>query len=390
MQADLIIHGAGVVGLSLALYCGQQGYQVVLMGTKPVETFAQQACSDNRYSTINRQSQKLFEMLGVWDAMHAAASPYTRMVVWDALGFGPLTFEAEAMHQPDLGHVIANAWMLQILWQALAQNPNIQCCESKALTLQRDAQMASLTLADSSLIKAPLVIAADGARSWLREAAGIAVHPVQNYGQSTLVTTVTTSMTHAQTAWQRFMPEGPVAFLPLVDPYQSVVLWTAKTASIQNLLVEEEASFAKAVSQALDNQLGGVLSVQRRQSFVLQGQLAQSATVERVALVGDAMHVIHPLAGQGLNLGLNDLEPLVQALLQARARGIDLGHPLVLRRYARARFKAVQTMSYTTNALNALFCSANPAVIGVRTLGLEAVQKMPWLKKQLASQAMGI
>ncbi len=389
MQADLIIHGAGLVGLSLALYCAQQGYQVVLMGAKPVETFSQ-ICSDNRYSTINRQSQKLFEKLGVWDAMHAAASPYTRMVVWDALGFGPLTFDAEAIHQPDLGHVVANTGMLQVLWQALLQNPNIQCCESKAVALTRDAQAASLTLADGRLMKAPLVIAADGAHSWLREAAGIAVHHVQDYGQSTLVTTVTTAMTHAQTAWQRFMPEGPVAFLPLADPYQSVVLWTAKTATIQHLLGQEEASFAKALSQALDNQLGAVLSVQRRQSFVLRGQLAQSYTAERVALVGDAMHVIHPLAGQGLNLGLNDLEPLVQALLQARARGIDRGHPLVLRRYARARFKAVHTMSYTTNILNNLFCSTNPAVISVRTLGLEAVQKMPWLKKQLAFQAMGI
>ncbi|MBP6104575.1 MAG: FAD-dependent monooxygenase, partial [Gammaproteobacteria bacterium] len=155
-------------------------------------------------------------------------------------------------------------------------------------------------------------------------------------------------------------------------------------------LGEEEASFAKALSQALDDQLGAVLSVQRRQSFVLRGQLAQSYTAERVALVGDAMHVIHPLAGQGLNLGLNDLEPLVQVLLGASARGIDRGHPLVLRRYARARFKAVQIMSYTTNTLNNLFCSTNPAVISVRTLGLEAVQKMPWLKKQLAFQAMGI
>ncbi|MBP6104607.1 MAG: FAD-dependent monooxygenase, partial [Gammaproteobacteria bacterium] len=277
MQADLIIHGAGLVGLSLALYCAQQGYQVVLMGTKPVETFSQ-VCSDNRYSTINRQSQKLFEKLGVWDTMHAAASPYTRMVVWDALGFGPLTFDAEAIHQPDLGHVVANTGMLQVLWKALAQNPNIQCCESKAVALTRDAQAASLTLADGRLIKAPLVIAADGAHSWLREAAGIAVHAIQDYGQSTLVTTVTTAMTHAQTAWQRFMPEGPVAFLPLADPYQSVVLWTAKTATIQHLLGQEEASFAKALSQALDDQLGAVLSVQRRQSFVLRGQLAQSYT----------------------------------------------------------------------------------------------------------------
>jgi len=389
MQADLIIHGAGIVGLSLALRCAQQGYDVVLMGTKPIEVLGS-ACLDNRYSTINRQSQKLFEVLGVWDAMHAAASPYTRMVVWDALGFGPLTFEAEAIHQPDLGHVIANTWMLQVLWHALLKNPNIQYFESKAVALRRDAQTASLTLADGSLMKAPLVIAADGARSWLREVAGIGVHQVQDYGQSTLVSIVSTAITHAQTAWQRFLPEGPVAFLPLVDPYQSVVLWTAKTEAIQHLLVQEEGLFAKALSQALDDRLGAVLSIQRRQCFVLKGQLAQSTVAERVALVGDAMHVIHPLAGQGLNLGLQDVEPLVQALLQARARGIDLGHPLVLRRYARARFKAVQTISYSTKALNNLFCSANPTVIALRTLGLEAVQRMPWLKKQLAFQAMGI
>jgi ubiquinone biosynthesis UbiH/UbiF/VisC/COQ6 family hydroxylase len=389
MQADLIIQGAGIVGLSLALRCAQEGYDVVLMGTKPVQTFAQ-ACSDHRYTTINRRSQKLFESLGVWDAMHAAASPYTRMVVWDALGFGPLTFDAHAIHQPDLGHVLANAWMLQVLWQALEKNLNIHCCASKAVALHCDAQMASLTLADGGLMKAPLVIAADGAGSWLREAAGIGLHAVQDEGQSTLLSTVTTAMTHAQTAWQRFIPEGPLAFLPLADPYQSVVFWTAKTASIQGFLAQEEASFAKALSQALDHQLGAVLSVQRHQSFVLRGQLAKSATAERVALVGDAMHVIHPLAGQGLNLGLQDVEPLVQALQQARARGIDLGHPLVLRRYARARRAAVQTMSYSTKVLNTLFCSANPAVIGIRTLGLEAVQAMPWFKKQLAFQAMGI
>ncbi len=422
MQADLIIHGAGLVGLSLALRCAQENYKVILNGKKPPPSFPLQwESSDNRYSTINRRSQKLFEALGVWESMAAKASPYTRMVVWDACGFGPLTFDAEAIHQPDLGHVIANAWMLEVLWQTVLQHPNIYIDEREALALQRDSSYASLTFVpvmstnapvmstnpfiiastpppviarangprQSSENKALLVIDASGAKSWLREAAGIQVR-VTDDDQSTLATTVRTEKTHRQTAWQRFLPEGPVAFLPLVDPHQSLVFWTAKTAQIQNLLAQEESLFAQELTHALDDQLGAVVSVGPRQSFALQGQVALSYIAERVALVGDAMHVIHPLAGQGLNLGLADVESLVQTILHASRRAVDLGHPLVLRRYARARKAAVQTMSYATRGLNNLFCSQHPALIALRTLGLEGVQRMPWVKTQLAFQAMGI
>ncbi len=388
MHNDLIIHGTGIVGLSLALCCAKAGYKVSVIGAKPCEVSENIRC-DHRYSTINRRSKKLFETLDIWEKMVVEANPYIHMLVWDSQGLGPLSFDAEAIDEPDLGHVVANSWMLKILWEAVCQNQNIQCYHSKAMLFQLHDSHVSLTLEDDSVVCAALAIGADGAQSWLRKVAGIELK-THDYQQSTLVSKVRSQKAHAYTAWQRFLPEGPIAFLPLKDPYESIVLWTASTEQIQHHLEQQEASLGELLSHALDQKLGIVCCLQKPQVFALKRIEAKTYVSERVVLVGDAMHVIHPLAGQGLNLGLADIEPLVQILGQARARDLDLGNLQVLRPYERARKGAVRTMIYGMSTLNDLFCSRNEALVMFRTLGLIAVQKMPWLKKQLAFQAMGL
>ncbi len=411
---DLMIYGTGMVGLSTALYCAKAGFKLAVVGDKPC-TISESTRCDHRYSTINRRSQKLFKTLDVWEKMRLEANPYTRMVVWDSQGLGPLSFEAEAMDEPDLGHVMANAWILETLWEAVSQHPNIQCYHSRAVLFHRDSRDLSLGLEDGTQVKAPLAIGADGAQSWLRKVAGIELK-THDYQQSTLVTKVRSQKTHDYTAWQRFLPQGPIAFLPLKDPYESIVLWTTSPKQIQDQIRFSECTggalipgtgnhriqgcmppscirknvLDEMLTYAIDQQLGTVVSLHEPQVFPLKSIEAKTSIAERVALVGDAMHVIHPLAGQGLNLGLADIEPLVQTLEKASARHLDLGNLQVLRPYARARKGAVCTMRYGMTLLNDLFCSKHSALVIFRTLGLEAVQKMPWLKKQLAFQAMGL
>lgn len=389
MKYDVMIVGGGIVGLSLGLALAQRGFSIALFEQQTPTILEEKTYWDHRSSTINIQSQTFFESLGLWKTItDSCACVYERVVVWESLGFSELTFEAAAIHAPHLGTVVPNGRLLKALWAAALQCENLRIYAPLLLTaVQVDESRVSATLSNEAVIQASLIIGADGAQSILRDLLGIAIKQ-RDYHQSTVVCGVKTEEPHAQTAWQRFLPQGLIAFLPLPDPNHSAVLWTTVTAEAEKLMHMEDAVFCRSLTQAFDQRLGLVCSVQDRQSFVLQAHEAKTAIAPRAALVGDAWHRIHPLAGQGLNIGLGDVIELLRILVEAQAKNIDLGHGSLLLRYHWIRKGPVKRMMMAMNGLHTLFGATNGALVMARSLGMDWINRSHFLKKALMKEAM--
>jgi 2-octaprenylphenol hydroxylase len=393
-EFDLIVLGGGLVGLTVANLCVQAGLEVVLVEAKtPVLEWPQDSI-DSRCSTISRSSQKIFETLSIWDRLvEESASPYRKMVVWDKLGFGDIHFDAAEVGEPDLGHVIENRVILRALWHKLKerahQNNITTLFSSRPVNLQVTPTEVMLELENKVFLKAKLIIGADGNRSWLRETAKFKTIQ-RDYHQQALVCTVKTEREHQETAWQRFLPEGPLAFLPLLDPHTSSIVWTSTPEKIQALIHLSEEQFCLTLAHAFDYRLGKILSIGERLSFPLNRLHTKQLVVERVALVGDAAHVIHPLAGQGVNMGLRDADCLAKILSKAKKEHNDIGHYLILRKYERARQGQVLMMIAAMEFFKQTFGAQFSLAVGLRSVGLTIVNKSQYLKKKIISQAMGI
>ena len=388
---DVIVLGGGIVGLSSANLLAKCGLSVALIETKPPILEWDEQQYDFRCSAISRSSQKIFQQIGIWDEIIAnRISPYRQMVVWDKEGFGEITFDAKEVAEPDLGHIIENRVMIKTLWTQALKNPNIKIISPAiAKTFQSEKDYVVIVLEDQRHLKAKLVIGADGSQSWTRQAAGIKVTQ-KDYHQSALVATVQTESPHQETAWQRFLPDGPLAFLPLTPPNTSSIVWTSSSEKATELMDLDEEQFCKALAHAFDYRLGKVLGAKKRKSFALLSLHAKQYVVDRVVIMGDAAHVIHPLAGQGVNLGLNDAITLSEILSKAQQGDYDIGHYLVLRKYERARkgnvFSTMAAMTFLKN----LFGSTNSNISILRSMALNCVNQSQFLKKKIISEAMGI
>lgn len=357
---------------------------------------------DTRVSAISRASQRILTRCGAWQVLPATqCSPYHEMVVWDAatriseateldLDGEALHFSASALGEPNLGHIIANN---QVQWAVLEAAANAHVTRFGAalhsITLNDDA--AHIVLDDQRRLSARLVIGADGAHSVSRHCVGIASR-VRPYQQVALVTHVRTERSHRQTAWQRFLPEGPIAFLPLNDGRSSIV-WTTTAQRAAELMALDEAQLATAIGAASDHVLGDVSIAAPRAAFPLQLAQVDEYCRARLVLVGDAAHSVHPLAGQGVNLGLMDAASLVQTLADARTAGASLdalSELRVLRRYERWR-KTENTLALgLVDGLNRLFSNAHRGATMMRRTGLRVVETLPMLKRQLMLRALGL
>jgi len=336
LEFDIIILGGGLVGLTAANLCATAGFSVALVERQKPSLTWDNKDFDIRCSAISKASQNIFQALGVWEAMvKERVSAYQYMHVWDALGFGEISFDAAEVGESDLGHIIENRVMIKALRLQAKQSSAITFFVSTSpVDLQVESKYVLLTLdKDNQRLKAKLIIGADGGHSWLRERIHIPSKQ-HDYHQSALVATVSTELSHQQTAWQRFLPEGPLAFLPLnADKiHVSSIVWTSTTEKTKALLALPETEFCEALAHAFDYRLGKVLSTSERRTFPLHRLHANCYIHNRVALVGDAIHVIHPLAGQGVNLGLRDAKTLVETLSMASKRASDIGDYLVLRK----------------------------------------------------------
>lgn len=387
---DIIIVGGGVVGLALAVALGRQHMPVALIEARSPQTDWPPESVDRRVYAISRASERLFAGLDVWDGIREyGVSPFRDMRVWDAGGGGEIHFDAAELGQPCLGHIIEERVIIKALFQALASLPSVQLFSPATVTAfeATDSDQA-VTLDSGTTLRAALLIGADGVDSRVRDHAHIHAR-ASSYGQQALVAVVETEKPHRETAWQRFMPSGPLAFLPLRDGRSSIV-WSATSQVAESLARLDDRAFCARLGEASGHRLGEIVASGERVLFPLRRQHAAHYVKPGIALVGDAAHVIHPLAGQGVNLGLADVQALVSVLHDAVEHGRSPGSYSVLRRYERARKGGNLVMMTAMDGFKFLFGSTVPALQWARNRGLNVVDAASPLKNQIARVAMGL
>jgi 2-octaprenylphenol hydroxylase len=385
---DVAVVGGGMVGAALAVALQRAGFSAVLLEARAPALDWEPAGFDLRVSAITRASQRLLDRIGAWPGILAdRATPYQAMCVWDSGGPGEVRFDAADLGEPDLGHIIENRVIVRALWRCLeAQGVAVRAPASIEMLHTKAAGMA-LTLADGDRIEAALVVGADGARSRVRELAGIAVRSAA-YDQHALVATVRAELGNQATAWQRFLRTGPLALLPVQDDLFSIV-WSTTPAEAERLLAEPDASFDEALSDASEWRLGRLSLLGERAVFPLRQQHAVPYVQPGVALVGDAAHVIHPLAGQGVNLGLLDVGALVDALVEGRGRELPPGALRSLRAYERSRKGHNLATQYAMDLFKQGFGSRSAVVGLVRNAGLGLANRVGPLRRACERVALG-
>lgn len=389
---DIIIVGAGMVGATLACGLAEEAEQlkIALIDANEPKFDWDKNSYDMRVSAITRASQKLLTNIGAWEKIvEQRVSPYQDMFVWDAGAKGELHFDSADMGETDLGHIIENRVIVKALHQRIKEFPQIELlCPAKLKNIEFNEDQTQVTLADKTELTASLIVAADGTRSWVRQQADIAVKG-WDFDQAALVTTVKTEKYHQDTAWQRFLSTGPLAFLPLTDGYSSIV-WSTSPDEAKRLTEISEDDFANEIEYAFESKLGKIESVAARAIFPLRLFETLNYVKPRLALVGDAAHTIHPLAGQGVNLGLADAASLMEVVVDALNNKKDIGNLKVLRRYERWRRADNRSMLLAMDGLKRLFGSELLAVKDLRSIGLNLTNKITPLKNLIMQQAMGI
>jgi 2-octaprenylphenol hydroxylase len=395
-NADVVIIGGGMVGACLAALLARRGIvpaeRLVLVESRLPSRPATDGDIDLRVSAVSRSSERILRACGAWTAIGCARScAYQRMCVWDESArpgeTGAIEFDCASLGEPSLGHIVENR---RIQWELLqqARAAGVRVVQSQVRGLQRTARSLGVELADGLRIEAALVVAADGADSPARRLMGIGTRR-HAHDQQAVVSHVATGESHRFTAWQRFLDTGPIALLPLHDGRSSIV-WTTTPPAAASLLALGEAEFCAAVERAADGVLGRVAGCGPRASFPLQSSYAESYVVPRFALVGDAAHSVHPLAGQGVNLGFLDCAALAEIVAAAREKGDDAGDLRGLRRYERWRKGENLLMLAALDGLNRLFSNANPMVGAIRRAGLTLVNRAEPVKTLFMKRAMGL
>ena len=397
-QFDILVVGGGMIGSALALGLSRQGWQVGLIEGAPAASLMAPAEPANsvddfepRVSAISLASQRLLEELGAWPKVQASRHcGYREMTVWDGDGTGRIHFDAAELHARSLGTIVENRNIVRALFESLSDS-SVQLLDGVRVKAWSRGQ--GVELEDGRCLAARLVVGADGALSRLRQWSGLATRE-WDYGQQAIVCTVRTSQNHRYTAWQRFSPTGPLAFLPLLneagDEHFCSIVWSQDTLEARRLMALETESFRKELEAAIERELGEVLAVSRRFAFPLRQRHAKDYIADGLALVGDAAHTIHPLAGQGANLGYGDVRALLEELGRARALGLAPDDASVLARYQRRRKGENLTMMAAMEGFKQLFARDELPVRWLRNTGMRWLNQLAPLKNRIAAEAMGI
>jgi 2-octaprenyl-6-methoxyphenol hydroxylase len=389
-EADIVIGGAGFAGLALAIAL-RQGLGpdfTVVVADPGLDAVPRE---DARASAIAAGARRLFETIGVWDAVAAEAQPILDMVVTDSrLGDAVkpvfLTFAGEVEPGEPFAHMVENRPLVEAL-AAKARAAGVTLRPSAIDDFAVEGERVSVRCGETT-IAAGLLIAADGARSRLRELAGIATFG-RSYGQSAIVATIAHERDHGGRAEEHFLPAGPFAILPLKGRRSSIV-WTEEERTAERIVALPDDLFHAELEQRFGLHLGDISVVGSRQVHPLGLTVARAFVAERLALVGDAAHVIHPIAGQGLNLGLRDVAALAETIVDAARLGLDFGAATVLERYQRWRRFDTMAMGIATDGLNRLFSNRSDALRLMRDVGLGLVDRLPALKRLFIREAAGL
>src|SRR5579863_8056 len=390
-KIDVLVAGGGFAGLTLAIALRQGlGPSFSLAAADPA--LGASRGEDERASAIVAAARRLFETIGVWQAVAADAQPILDMVVTDSkLGDAVrptfLTFAGEIEPGEPFAHMIENGLLVDAL-AAKAREVGVTLQPSAVATFTRVGDRVTAALADGSEFNARLLVAADGARSTIRAAAGIATHG-WNYGQSAIVINVAHERDHNGRAEEHFLPAGPFAILPLTGRRSSIV-WTERTDEAQRIVALSDEDFHAELEQRFKLHLGELKVIGARRVHPLGFFVARSFIADRIALAGDAAHVIHPIAGQGLNMGLKDVAALAEVIVDAARLGLDPGSESVLEKYQRWRRFDTMAMGFATDGLNRLFSNRSDVLRLARDVGLGLVDRVPNLKRLFIREAAGL
>jgi 2-octaprenylphenol hydroxylase len=387
---DIVVVGGGMVGAAFAAAMAGQGLSIAIIESREPARGWPAGEIDLRVSALSRASQRLLERLDAWDRiLELGVSPYREMYVWDAVSKAHIHFDSQDLGEPDLGHIVENRVIQRALWELLEISEGIhRLCPAAIVDLESGADGSRLTLTDGRLIECRLLVGADGRDSLVRTLVGIEAEG-WDYGQRAIVAHVRPAEWHRETAWQRFLPTGPLALLPLADGRCSIV-WSAEGARAAELMALDDIAFSAAVSDASEFRLGALTLDSPRAAIPLRLQHAKHYVRPGLALIGDAAHAIHPLAGQGVNLGFMDADALAAALTSGLAHGRDIAGLWTLRRYERARRGDNQLMLGAMDLFKRLFGNEEPAIVRLRGLGLSATDRLAPLKRLFMTQALGI
>lgn len=386
MKQDVIIAGAGLAGLTLACLLGESGLSVALIESRTA-VLEMNDDYDLRVSAITPASQAIFDRLGLWTQLdQRRVGRIERMRVWEQPG-RVLRFDADEVGVPVLGYIIENRALTALLWRRTRTLANVAIhCPAAIRNIAWDERTVNVAI-DGDTLQGRLLIGADGTGSTVRRLANMETRG-WDYGQDAIVAHVRTTRPHDGTAWQRFLPTGPLAFLPMPEPDLSSIVWSCTRERAHALMALDDAAFARELHAALGDELGNLRMTSGRASFPLGTAHAREYVRPRVALLGDAAHRVHPLAGQGANLGFADAAALANIILATHAARRDVGDYTALRRYARQRKEDNLAMLAVTDGLYRLFGDAGARMLA--SAGLSLVDRLPWLKQSLIKRAMGI
>ena len=386
---DVVVAGAGMIGCTCAVAMAQSGVRVALVDPGPIN-FKRSRPIPIRVSAINLATENILRALGAWSVLKAESlSPFRQIDVWDAGSPGQITFSAADAGLTHLGHIIENEAITAALITRLSQLNTVSCFAGDSIeTFKSDHDGISIALASNQSINAKLLVGADGAESRVRSLAEISVEKTP-YNHQAIVATVSTELPHRETARQRFLDTGPLAFLPLQGGSSSIV-WSCSPQRFDELNALDDAAFSAALTEASEHRLGTITLASSRSSFPLINQHANQYIAPRIVLVGDAAHTIHPLAGLGANLGFADAAALAEVIDNTYHTGKDIGIRPLLRRYERWRRGVNRLTAKTMDVFYHTFGTNRPGIQSLRGAGLNLVDQTSLAKDFFMQHATGL
>jgi 2-octaprenyl-3-methyl-6-methoxy-1,4-benzoquinol hydroxylase len=387
-EYDVLIVGGGMVGATLGCALGGSGLRVAVLEETPPVTFSPEQPHDLRVSAVSVASACILKTIGAWPGIvERRLCPYRRMRVWEDRG--DVEFRSEDINEPVLGHIVENRIIQLAALERLDDFDNVELiCPAKTRAVNYSPSGSSVELEDGRVLTGRLLVAADGGFSKVRQAAGMGVSG-WDYEQHALVLTVDTACGQQDITWQRFTPTGPQALLPLSGAHASLV-WYNTPEEVKRLRALPDVALLAELLKTFPDCLGEIKAITARGSFPLRRQHALRYTKEGVALIGDAAHMIHPLAGQGVNIGLLDAAALAEVLIDAQRKDTDLGAQVVLSRYEWMRRRNNLVMMSAMDAFYRAFGNAHPPLRLIRNIGLELAERLKPAKKLAMSYAMGL